>query len=113
MSEPFDFNKMRKQRLKETGLRGGFDDPITWIDTGNYALNKMISGEFTKGIPLGAVTVFAGEQSSGKSYIVSGNIIRDALAKDCIVVVIDTEDALRYKWKPALGVDTEHPNLYK
>lgn len=63
MPEPFDFNKMRKQRLKETGLRGGFDDPITWIDTGNFALNKMISGEFTKGIPLGAVTVFAGEQS--------------------------------------------------
>lgn len=113
MPEPFDFNKMRKQRLKETGLRGGFDDPITWIDTGNYALNKMISGEFTKGIPLGAVTVFAGEQSSGKSYIVSGNIIRDALAKDCIVVAIDTEDALKHKWMTALGVDTEHPNLFK
>jgi RecA/RadA recombinase len=113
MVEAFDFSRLRKQRQKETGLRGGFDDPITWIDTGNYAINKMISGDFHKGVPLGAVTVFAGEPGSGKSYLVSGNIIRDALDKGCIVVVIDTEDALKHKWMGALGVDTEHPNLYK
>jgi hypothetical protein len=61
MSVPFDFTKIRKDRNKRLGLRGGFSDPITWIDTGNYALNKMISGYFERGIPLGAVTVFAGE----------------------------------------------------
>ena len=33
----------------------------------------MISGDFNKGIPLGKVTVFAGESGSGKSYICSGN----------------------------------------
>lgn len=111
MVEPFDFSKIRKQRNKRLGLRAGFDDPITWIDTGNYALNKMISGQFDRGIPLGAVTVFAGESSSGKSYIVSGNIVRDALAKGCEVIILDSEDALRKQWMTDLDVDTDHPNL--
>jgi len=113
MVAPFDFSKIHKDRSKRLGLRAGFDDPITWIDTGSYALNKMISGRFDRGVPLGAVTVFAGEQGSGKSYLVSGNIVRDALAKGCEVVIIDTEDALKETWMRNLGVDTDHPNLHK
>jgi hypothetical protein len=246
----FDFSKIRKDRNKRLGLRGGFSDPITWIDTGNYALNKMISGHFDRGVPLGAVTVFAGESgclpadatvrvrldagmpvnvtvgglrhlfqrddialeidtpdgwqkiiswwdkgvlpmvvietvnglrsvcahnhlvqrhdsqwvpagdlhrgdiirtidgdklvtlvgtaddqecydfeidhpnhrywgdgisshNSGKSYIVSGNIVRDALAKGIYVVLMDTEDALKQTWMRNLGIDTDHPNLTK
>jgi len=110
---PFDFGKIRKERNKRLGLRVGFDDPITWIDTGNYALNKMISGQFDRGVPLGAVTVFAGEPGSGKSYLVSGNIVHDALERGVHVVIIDTEDALKKTWMSNLGVDTDHPNLHK
>lgn len=113
MVEPFDFSKIRKDRSKRLGLRAGFDDPITWIDTGNYALNKMISDHFDRGVPLGAVTVFAGEPGSGKSYIVSGNIVRDALARGCEVVLIDTEDALKKTWMGRLDVDSDHPRLHK
>lgn len=113
MAAPFDFTKLLRDRNKKLGLRTGFNDPITWIDTGNYALNKMISDDFYKGIPLGAVTVFAGEQGSGKSYIVSGNIVKDALAKGCQVILLDSEDALRLTWMQNLGVDTDHPYLIK
>lgn len=56
---------------KMTGVSIGFHDPDTWISTGNYALNYLISGDFNGGIPLGKVTVFAGESGAGKSYIVS------------------------------------------
>ena len=110
---PFDFSKIRKDRSRRLGLRSGFTDPITWIDTGNFALNKMISGNFFRGIPLGAVTVFAGEPASGKSYIVSANIVRDALRQGISVVIVDTEDALRETWMRKLGVDTDDPNLMK
>jgi len=109
----FDFSKIRKQRNKRLGLRAGFDDPVTWIDTGSYALNKMISGRFDRGIPLSAVTVFAGEPGSGKSYLVSGNIVLDALNQGINVLMIDTEDALKHRWMTSLGVDTDHPNLHK
>lgn len=113
MPTPFDFTKIRKERNKRLGLRAGFDDPITWINTGNYALNKMISGHFDRGVPLGAVTVFAGEPGAGKSYIVSGNIVRDALARGCYVILLDSEDALKETWMRNLGVDVHHPNLTK
>jgi hypothetical protein len=59
---PFDVSKFRKSLTKSIeGLSVGFNDPTDWISTGNYALNYLISGDFNKGIPLGKVTVFAGE----------------------------------------------------
>jgi hypothetical protein len=62
MSKPFDLSKFRKELTKSIeGLGIGFNDPTDWVSTGNYALNYLISGDFDKGIPLGKVTVFAGE----------------------------------------------------
>ncbi len=59
---PFDLSKFRKTLTKSIdGLGIGFTDPKDWISTGNYTLNYLISGDFNKGIPLGKVTMFAGE----------------------------------------------------
>ena len=96
-----------------TGVSIGFHDPDTWISTGNFALNYRISGDFEKGIPLGKVTVFAGESGSGKSFIVSGNIAREAQKQGIHVVMIDTENALDDKWLTDLGVDTSEDCLTK
>lgn len=58
----FDPSKFRKSITKSiTGMSAGFNDPKTWVDTGNYVLNYLISGDFNKGVPLGKVSVFAGE----------------------------------------------------
>lgn len=62
MTKPFDVSKFRKSITKSVpGMSAGFRDPKIWISTGNYALNKLISGDFFKGIPLGKVTMLAGE----------------------------------------------------
>ena len=75
MAKPYDFSKFRKDITKSIdGMSVGFNDPTDWVSTGNYALNYLISGDFNKGIPLGKVTVFAGESGAGKSYFASGNI---------------------------------------
>jgi hypothetical protein len=59
---PFDLSKFRKDITKNIpGISLGFHDPKHWIDSGNYALNYSISGDFKKGIPLGKVTMFAGQ----------------------------------------------------
>ena len=95
MVKPFDVTKFRKNITKSIdGLGIGFNDPTDWISTGNHALNYLISGDFYKGIPLGKVTVFAGESGSGKSYICSGNIIREAQKQDIFVILVDSENAL-------------------
>lgn len=98
---------------KNSGVSMGFHDPDTWISTGNLALNYRISGYFDKGIPLGKVTMFAGESGSGKSFIVSGNIIREAQKQGIFVVLIDSENALDSGWLRDLGVDTSEDKLLK
>jgi len=114
MAKPFDVSKFRKEITQSIdGLSIGFNDPTDWISTGNYALNYLISGDFNKGIPLGKVTVFAGESGAGKSYICSGNIIKNAQAQGIFVVLIDSENALDEDWLKALGVDTNESRLLK
>jgi len=62
MPRPFDVSKFRKDLTKSIeGISFGFHDPTDWISTGNYLLNYRISGDFNKGIPLGKVTILAGE----------------------------------------------------
>ena len=114
MAKPFDVSKFRKDITKSIeGLSIGFNDPTDWVSTGSYALNYLISGDFHKGIPLGKVTVFAGESGSGKSYICSGNLVRHAQEQGIFVVLIDSENALDEDWLKAIGVDTSEDKLLK
>lgn len=114
MGKAFDISKFRKSITKSIdGLGIGFNDPTDWISTGNYALNYLISGDFRKGVPLGKVTVFAGESGAGKSYICSGNIIKNAQEQGIYVILVDSENALDEDWLKALGVDTSENKLLK
>ena len=114
MAKPFDVSKFRREITKSIeGLSIGFNDPTDWVSTGNHALNYLISGDFNKGIPLGKVTVFAGESGAGKSYICAGNIIKHAQQQGIFVVLVDSENALDHAWLEALGVDTSDSKLLK
>jgi hypothetical protein len=114
MTKPFDIGKFRKSITKSIdGLSVGFNDPTDWIPTGSYALNYLISGDFFKGIPLGKVSLFSGESGSGKSFICSGNIVKNAQEKGIFVILIDTENALDEQWLKNLGVDTSEEKLLK
>lgn len=110
----FDISKFKKDISKSvTNISTGFNDPDTWISSGNYAVNYMMSSDFNKGFPLGKFSVVAGESGSGKSYLVSGNAIKDAQRQGIFVVLIDTENALDESWLHALGVDTSEDKLLK
>jgi RecA/RadA recombinase len=114
MAKAFDASKFRKSITKSVpGMSVGFRDPDTWVSTGNYCLNKLISGDFHKGIPLGKVTVLAGESGAGKSYIASGNVVKNAQDQGIYVVLIDSENALDNSWLEALDVDTSEDKLLK
>ena len=113
-TKAFDPSKFRTQLTKSIkGMSAGFHDPTDWVSTGNYALNYLLSGDFRKGIPLGKVSVFAGESGAGKSYIVSGNMVKHAQEQGIFVVLIDSENALDESWLRALGVDTGEDKLLK
>ena len=110
----FDVSKFRKNLTKSiTGMSHGFHDPTDWISTGNFALNYLISGDFHKGVPLGKVTVLAGESGSGKSFIAAGNLVKAAQDQGIYVILIDSENALDETWLKALNVDTDDKKLLK
>ena len=114
MQKPFDLSKFRTGITKSiSGISAGFHDPVDWISTGNHTLNYLISGDFNRGVPLGKVSVFAGESGSGKSFICSGNLVRSAQEKGCQVVLFDSENALDEDWLKALNVDTDPSKLLK
>ena len=114
MARAFDISKFRKSITKSIeGLSIGFNDPTDWVSTNNYALNYLISGDFSRGIPLGKVTVFAGESGAGKSFICAGNLVRNAQLQGIFPILIDSENALDEKWLEALGVDTSPDKLLK
>ena len=113
-TKAFDPTKFRNSLTKSIkGMSSGFNDPQDWISTGNFALNYLLSGDFRRGIPLGKVSVFAGESGAGKSYIVSGNIVKSAQEQGIFVVLIDSENALDETWLHALGVETSEDKLLK
>jgi RecA/RadA recombinase len=114
MAKSFDVSKFRKDLTKSiSGMSSGFNDPTDWISTGSYALNYLISGDFHRGVPLGKVTVFAGESGAGKSYFCAGNIVKHAQDQGIFVVLIDSENALDESWLQALDVDTGEDKLLK
>jgi recombination protein RecA len=112
--KPLDLSKFRKDLTKTLpNISTGFNDPKTWVPTGNYCLNKLISGSFFKGIPLGKSTILGGASGSGKSFIASGNVVREAQKMGIFVVLIDTENALDEAWLKALGVDTADDKILR
>lgn len=113
--KPFDIKKLSSALAKKnSNIQLGFTDPKVWISTGNYALNYRISSDFFKGFPLeGKMTLIAGESSTGKSYLASGNVVRWCQQNGVTVFIFDTERAIDNKWIRALGVDPEADNVTK
>lgn len=103
-----DLTKFRKHLTDKLNIPVGFSDPKIWLDTGNYGFNRLISGDYNKGVPLGKVTMFAGESGSGKSLL-AANVMRSAQQRDDnpFILLLDSEGAGDKKWYINAGVDPD------
>ena len=108
MAGTFDVSKFRNRLTDKLGIPTGFNDPEIWLDTGNYALNRLISGDYNRGVPLGKVTMFAGETGSGKSLL-AANVMRAAQQRDDdpFILLLDSEGAGDEVWYRNAGVDPD------
>ncbi len=108
-SVDFDTKKLLKD-LSSDGLEATFlsDEAISnvgeYIDTGNYALNAIISGSVHGGVPVGRVTGFAGPSGVGKTLIML-KCIRNAQKKGYLPVYFDSENALDTESARRIGCD--------
>ena len=107
-----DFLKDMNKVLEKEGIEGGAAPPPRyWFSSGNYVLNRIISGSFHKGIPQGRVTGLCGPSGAGKSFMV-GNLMRAAQQEGAFIVAIDSENALDDEFVSAIGVDPEADYSY-
>jgi len=104
-------NEFNKSVDKIDGVGRSSQPPRYWYSTGNYVLNKIVSGSFLKGIPQGRITTLTGPSSSGKSFVAC-NIMREAQKAGAFLLVIDSENALDDGFVSAIGVDPEKDYSY-
>jgi recombination protein RecA len=91
----------------EDMIVGKEQTPQEWIDTGSYALNKIISGDYLKGYPRGKIVEIFGDTSAGKSYLVSLAIanFQKKYGNKAAIILDDTENAFMEAFAASIGVD--------
>ena len=92
------------ERLKNAGLLSDQPKDLGYVSTGNYALNKVISGDYTKGIPIGMITQFHGESSTAKTVFAT-HILKEAQAAGHYSMLVDSENAYNPEFASHLGID--------
>lgn len=100
----------KKNIEKLNTVNVGAVQPQIWWSTGNYALNKALSGSYKRGIPVGRISLFCGPSGSGKSYI-SNNIMCQAQKDGAHLVVLDTENSLDIEYMTKIGVDVSEDKM--
>jgi RecA/RadA recombinase len=80
------------KRLKNAGLLSEQTRDLGFVSTGSYALNKIISGDYQKGIPIGMITQFHGEASTAKTVFAT-HILKEAQEKGYYAMLVDSENA--------------------
>ena len=85
MSKEFSISEIQKE-LKKINPFGGeiskndFSKITEWIDTGNYHLNAVFSGDLFGGIPNNRTICLAGESGTGKTFLML-NMCREMQSK--------------------------------
>ncbi len=64
--------------LVSDGVEAG--DVESFIDTGSYIFNALLSGSIHGGLPANKITAIAGESATGKTYFLMG-IVKNFLDK--------------------------------
>ena len=104
-----------KSIKKSTGAESIIDSTYAevkeFLDTGSYALNRVLTGDIYKGIPCGRITTVYGQSGSGKSLIAATTA---ALAlknnKIDVVYIFDSEGGTLVNIFKQYGVDMSKVN---
>ena len=92
--------------LVSEGVEAG--DVDSFIDTGSYTLNALLSGSINGGMPSNKITAIAGEAATGKTFFALG-IVKAFLDKnkDAGVIYFESESALTKDLVENRGVDSK------
>ena len=107
-------NDFLKDIIKETGNEyaslvadgGEAGDTYTFIDTGSYIFNALLSGSIYGGLPSNKITAIAGESATGKTFFLMG-IVKNFLDAnpESGVVYFESESAITKQMVIDRGID--------
>lgn len=84
--------------------------PRYWFSAGSFALNKRLSGSFTRALAQGRINILAGPSGSGKSFLL-GNILKSAQDFGAFLIILDSENALDEIYLSRIGLDLSPEKL--
>jgi RecA/RadA recombinase len=100
-----------KDIVKEIGdeytqLASDIDDSETYVDTGSYVLNSLVSGSIFGGVSGNKITAIAGESSTGKTFF-SLAVVKNFMDSnpDGYCLYFDTEAAVNKSLLTSRGID--------
>ena len=101
-----------KDIVKEIGddftkLASDIDETETYVDTGSYIFNALVSGSIFGGVSGNKITAIAGESSTGKTFF-SLAVVKNFLDThpDGYCLYFDTEAAVTKSLLESRGIDT-------
>lgn len=105
--------KETKNEYASICSNGTVYDSTSYIDLGNYLLNKQAGGDMFKGIAGNACCCFAGEEGVGKTYLILG-IIKSFLDsnENAVVALFESEGSIKKKSLEERGIDTTRVSLF-
>ena len=102
-----------KDIVKEIGdeytkLAADIDESETYVDTGSYIFNALVSGSVFGGVSGNKITAIAGESSTGKTFF-SLAVVKNFLDTnpDGYCLYFDTEAAITKSLIESRGIDTQ------
>jgi len=102
-----------KDIVKEIGdeytkLAADIDETETYVDTGSYIFNALVSGSVFGGVSGNKITAIAGESSTGKTFF-SLAVVKNFLDTnpDGYCLYFDTEAAITKSLIESRGIDTQ------
>ena len=92
--------------IVDEGVEAG--DVSTYIDTGSYIFNGLVSGTINGGIPANKITALAGESATGKTFFVLG-MCKHFIDNnpDAGVIYFESESAITKDLIENRGIDTK------
>lgn len=88
-------------------------EPKHWLDMGYPPLNKILSGDYARGLPSGRIIEIYGPSAAGKTLLATQAMIAAQRAGG-IAIFIDWERAFNAKFAAEMGLDTTFPKfIYK
>tara|TARA_Y100000992_G_scaffold269352_1_gene209009 strand:- start:322 stop:1338 length:1017 start_codon:yes stop_codon:yes gene_type:complete len=97
--------------LASDGVAGG--DVTSFIDTGSYSFNALLSGSIYGGLPNNRITAIAGEAATGKTFFALG-VCKNFLdtSPDAGIIYFESENAISKSMIESRGVDSKRVVVY-